>query len=367
MKTNKLKYVWFVLILSIFCLALFLARGRTKIEMRNRIYSQWSQQFLVTKGNQSYVRTTSDSEGTTVLSEAQSYGMLITVLAAQKGQATQADFENLYRYYQNHRIEGTQLMSWKQVIKNDSEMVEKQNATDGDLYIAYSLIEAAKQWPDKAQEYQEQAKKILEDILRYNYNEETGVLTVGNWANKDSDYYYLMRTSDTLPHYFQSFYDLTGNKQWLDVKDKMLGQLEQISSHSDTGLLPDFIWAEKSGAHLVDANTIESQYDGAYSYNACRLPYHLSQSQDERSQKLVQKMMDFFMKEQRIYAGYDLNGTALNQYQAGSFLAPITYASDKGEGYLKLLQQNKYIFTQDLPLDNYYDATMITMIALEMF
>ncbi len=25
------------------------------------------------------------------------------------------------------------------------------------------------------------------------------------------------------------------------------------------------------------------------------------------------------MKEQRIYAGYDLNGTALNQYQAGSF------------------------------------------------
>jgi len=51
MKTNKLKYVWFVLILSIFCLALFLARGRTKIEMRNRIYSQWSQQFLVTKGD----------------------------------------------------------------------------------------------------------------------------------------------------------------------------------------------------------------------------------------------------------------------------------------------------------------------------
>lgn len=85
MKTNKLKYVWFVLILSIFCLTLFLARGRSKVEMRNRIYRQWSQQFLVTKGDQSYVRTTNDSEETTVLSEAQSYGMLITVLAAQKG------------------------------------------------------------------------------------------------------------------------------------------------------------------------------------------------------------------------------------------------------------------------------------------
>ena len=78
-------------------------------------------------------------------------------------------------------------------------------------------------------------------------------------------------------------------------------------------------------------------------------------------------MMKFFMKERRAYAGYDLSGTALNHYQAGSFLAPISYAADKGEGYLKLFQQNKYIFTQDLPLDNYYDATMITMIALELF
>ena len=78
-------------------------------------------------------------------------------------------------------------MSWKQVIKNDSETVEKQNATDGDLYIAYFLIEAAKQWPDKAQGYQAQAKKILDDVLKYNYNEETGVLTVGDWANKDFD------------------------------------------------------------------------------------------------------------------------------------------------------------------------------------
>ena len=367
MKLNKLKYVWFVLILSIFCLTLFLARGRSKIEMRNRIYHQWSQQFLVSDGDQTYVRTTNNNDETTVLSEAQSYGMLLTVYAAQKGQADQEHFDSLYRYYKNHRLEGTQLMSWKQVIKNGKETVEKHNATDGDLYIAYSLIEAAKQWPDKAQEYEGQAKSILIDILRFNYNEDTGVLKVGNWAKKNTDFYYLMRTSDTLPHYFQVFYNLTGDKQWLDIKDKMLGQLEQISSQSETGLLPDFIWVEKSGARVAEANTIESQYDGAYSYNACRLPYHLSQSRDERSQKIVQKMMAFFMKEKRIYAGYDLQGHALNQYQAGSFLAPITYAANTVEGNLKLLQQNKYIFTQDLPLDNYYDATMITMIALELF
>ena len=41
-----------------------------------------------------------------VLSEAQSYGMLITVEAAKKGQAHQEDFDRLYQYYLKHRLEG---------------------------------------------------------------------------------------------------------------------------------------------------------------------------------------------------------------------------------------------------------------------
>ncbi|MFQ7478297.1 MAG: endoglucanase, partial [Streptococcus sp.] len=45
----------------------------------------------------------------------------------------------------------------------------------------------------------------------------------------------------------------------------------------------------------------------------------------------------------------------------------IIFASEREKSYLKLVQQNKYIFTQDLPLNNYYDATMTTMIALELF
>ena len=367
MKIKKMKYLWFIVILATFCLTLLLARTRSKVEMRNRIYRQWSEHFVVSDGKQSYVRTTTSDEETTVLSEAQSYGMLITVKAAKKGQASQADFESLYRYYLNNRLNGTQLMSWKQTIKEGQVTAKGQNATDGDLYIAYALLEAAKQWPKQAQEYREQAKSILEDILKYNYNEKTGVLTMGNWADKNSDYYYLMRTSDTLPHYFQTFYELTGNDQWLSIKDKMLEQLDQISSQSETGLLPDFIWVDETGARVADPDTIESEYDGFYSYNACRLPYNLAQSQDEISQKLVNKMLDFFMTQRRLYAGYDLKGNALQQHQAASYLAPIVYASEKENTYLKLVQQHKYIFTQDLPLDTYYDATITTMIALDLF
>ena len=367
MNTKKMRYVWFLVILCIFCLTLFLARTRSKVEMRNRIYRQWNEHFVVSKGKESYVRTTNDSNQTVVLSEAQSYGMLITVAAAKKGQAQQADFDRLYHYYLNHRLEGTQLMSWKQTISNGKAMDEDHNATDGDLYIAYALLKAAQQWPKQAKDYQAQAKAILEDILAHNYNEETGVLTVGNWANQDSEFYHLMRTSDTLPAQFQIFYEVTKDSKWLDIKEKMLQQLQTISSQTKTGLLPDFIWVDEQGTRVADPKTIESKYDGAYSYNACRLPYNLIQSKDADSQKLVKKILNFFKSQRNLYAGYDLKGKALNNHQAASFLAPIVYASEQEKGYLKLVQQNKYIFTQDLPLNNYYDATMTTMIALELF
>ena len=300
--------------------------------------------FVVSKGKESYVRTTNDSNQTVVLSEAQSYGMLITVAAAEKGQAQQADFDRLYHYYLNHRLEGTQLMSWKQTISNGKAKDEDHNATDGDLYIAYALLKAAQQWPKQAKDYQAQAKAILEDILAHNYNEETGVLTVGNWANQDSEFYHLMRTSDTLPAQFQIFYEVTKDSKWLAIKEKMLQQLQTISSQTKTGLLPDFIWVDEQGTRVADPKTIESKYDGAYSYNACRLPYNLTQSNDEKSQRVLSKLLDFFMTQKNIFSNYNLDGNFLDDHQAACFKAPIALAADKDSGYLKLVQQNKICF-----------------------
>ena len=71
-----------------------------------------------------------------------------------------------------------------------------------------------------------------------------------------------------------------------------------------------------------DPKTIESKYDGAYSYNACRLPYNLVQSKDATSQKLVKKMLNFFKSQRNLYAGYDLKGKPWTIIKAVKFLAP---------------------------------------------
>ena len=60
-----------------------------------------------------------------------------------------------------------------------------------------------------------------------------------------------MRTSDTLPAQFQIFYEVTKDSKWLDIKEKMLQQLQTISSQTKTGLLPDFIWVDEQGTRVA--------------------------------------------------------------------------------------------------------------------
>ena len=80
---------------------------------------------------------------------------------------------------------------------------------------------------------------------------------------------------------------------------------------------------------------------------------------------MLKKMLNFFLNHEKIYAGYTLKGKALNSNQAGSFTAPVFYAANNNIEFRKLVQQNKYLFMQGLPSDNYYDAAVTTMIALE--
>ena len=365
---HRLKYFIFILLLGAFVSLFFYLRMNKPKQLQETAYQVWSTNYVKNLEETSYILTEDSSEGAVTLSEAQGYGMLIAARAGQKGLGSQEDFDRLYQYYLNNRLPDSELMSWKQVIKSDgtSESFE-HNATDGDLYIAYALMEAAKVWPSEAEAYQTQAKAILADILAHNYNAELTILTVGDWAIEDSNFHNLMRTSDVMPQQFEEFYQLTGDENWLQLKDSMLDKLLLISQQYQTGLVPDFIWVDQDSVRAVEPNTVSTEYDGTYSYNACRVPYHLAQSQDEKSQAVLDKMLAFFMKTNRIAAGYELNGQEVQTYQAASFLAPIFYAAQQTKGYDKLIQQNKFIFMQDLSKEAYYEMALLTMVAMEVF
>ena len=96
------------------------------------------------------------------------------------------------------------------------------------------------------------------------------------------------------------------------------------------------------------------------------MPYNLAKSHNKKSQKILKKMMNFFMTEKTIYAGYKLNGERLDSHQSASFDAPIFYAAKKlNHKYERLHQQEKKVFVKGLSSTNYYDSALTTMAVLD--
>ena len=289
MKRLKLVPLTFILIIVIFTAIMAYVRLDNSHQLKQDFYRQW-QKYYVVKINEkeSYINTTPNSNKYTALSEGQGYGMYISALAAQNGFGDKATFERLNNFYLKHREtinkRKTALMSWREVEENGKWQVDKNSATDGDLFIAEALLLASKVYKDIY--YQDEAVKILQDILRYEYNAKTRTLTVGNWANKNSKYYDLMRTSDVMPEFFDSFYKATGDDRWLTIKRTMLERLYQLSRQHKTGLVPDFAWVSATNAQPVKANTVATKDDGNFSANACRVPMMLANSNNKVAKKL---------------------------------------------------------------------------------
>lgn len=190
-------------------------------QLRKEFYKTWKNDYVVAVNQkQSLINTSDTGHKVSALSEAQGYGMLISVQASKLGLEGPHTFNKLYQYYMHHRIKGTQLMAWRQSRNKYGKWSSEQtSATDGDLMIAHSLFLASKKWPQKKY-YTNQLRLLLNDILKYETNQHTQVLTVGNWATPASNSANLMRSSDVMPTAFEQFYDFSHNRQWLVIKNR---------------------------------------------------------------------------------------------------------------------------------------------------
>lgn len=372
MKHLKLMWTLIGLIIVIYITTFIVLHYTNANNTGRRTYERWEDNYAIKKNkHENFVNTSNDKAKPIALSEGQGYGLYITVKAGEKGWAKENDFNKLLNYYLNNREiigeKATYLMTWRQSKKAGRWVNQKNSATDGDLYIAYSLNQAQKVWPKHKDYYKKLEHRVTADILTYEYNEKMHVLTVGNWATTKSPYYNLIRTSDVAPAFFETFYKSTKDKRWLTIKNTMLDRMVDLSNQHKTGLVPDFAWVEVDDAHPVKPHTVSSINDGNYSSNANRVPMLLADSHDLRAEKVRHKLLAFFDKQEVITAGYKLNGRQLNNYQSNSFRAPIFYAINKEQRlkYNKLFTSQQKIFEQPLVTNNYYDATLTTMAVLE--
>lgn len=335
-------------------------------------YELWEKAYLRGNQDQKFVKTNNGSKNQT-LSEAQGYGMLISVMAARQGFGSHKTFNQLTNYYLAHQISSENpLMAWRQNQKGNkmvSTKAEKTSATDGDLDIAYALILADKRWGSKGQiNYQKLALNLLKGIAKYEINPTTGLPKVGDWATGKNQN--IVRTSDLMSAYFREFASYTKDGSWTKTMQNSQKTLRSLSNQHKTGLMADFVTVNGSDLVIksVKANQVASKHDAQYAFNACRIPWRVAYdyqlNRSRISKNVVEKINRFFESQKEITAIYTLNGKQVETYENTAFSAPIAYSAEVLNNAV-LKKRYKKILTSKIKNNDYYPATiqMLTLLA----
>ena len=308
-------------------------------------YDAWKDAYLVAGcGPGRYYVDASSSmppgSGRVVVSEGQGYGMVVTALMAGHDPDARAIFDGLYRYVLDHPSSsqapgaGPKPMAWNQGADCTRPAGNDSSATDGDLDIAFGLLLADTQWGSAgAVDYAGAARALLTRIKASEFDAETRLPKLGDWVGVGV-YRFGVRSSDLMPDHFVAFENATGDPFWGQAA-RASGELVdtlQSGFAPDTGLLPDFIVDPDSDPRPAPPQYLESPDDGAYGWNATRVPWRLAAAAhlvgDAPSWALAARIARWAITAtdgdpDAVRAGYELDGTPLADYSDIAFTAPL--------------------------------------------
>ena len=158
------------------------------------------------------------------------------------------------------------------------------SAFDGDADIAYALLLADQQWGSNtgAIDYRARALEVLAGTLAPEIGPTSRLPMLGDWVDPvgPDKNEWTPRTSDFMPGHFRVFREVTGVAAWGRVRTAVLEAARSLRLNfaPTTGLLPDF--AEPDSAidhtlHPARPNFLHDVTDGAYCFNAGRVPWRL--------------------------------------------------------------------------------------------
>lgn len=130
------------------------ALGCGPAQADNPDWMLFKQRFISPEG-----RVIDSGQGGISHSEGQGVAMLLAT--AQRDRTT---FAGLWEWTRSHlQIRQDRLLAWRWVPGAGAD--DLNNATDGDLFVAWALLRAHDQWPEAG--YRESAMAILEDVRHY--------------------------------------------------------------------------------------------------------------------------------------------------------------------------------------------------------
>lgn len=220
-------------------------------------WQQYQQRFIAADG-----RVIDTGNGGISHSEGQGYAMLLAIAAKDRGQ-----FERIWQWTRtNLQVRGDRLFMWRRRPGTPVAEEDPNNATDGDILIAWALLEAARAWREEA--LKAEAGAILDGLKRTVIRSWQGqaVLLPGAFGFETGNSLVLNLSYWVFPA-LQRFAEHDPDPVWPKLIDSGLALLRQ--SRFGTWQLPTD-WVE-AGETLQPWQRNQA----IFGYNAVRIPLYL--------------------------------------------------------------------------------------------
>lgn len=191
-------------------------------------------------------------------SEGQGYAMLIAVQSND-----QKMFNILWKWTKNNlQVRNSDALicwSWGKRPTGEWTVLDHNNATDGDIFIAYALLSAFEKW--QIEGYKREALRIIDSIksklIIHRYG-KTVVLPGYHGFVRDTDL--IMNPSYWVFSAFLTFAKYQDRNIWLKVYDDALSMIREYT-FSDLNLPPDWLLFGKDGGAVFSERSVFCGFD----------------------------------------------------------------------------------------------------------
>ncbi|MBJ3775915.1 glycosyl hydrolase family 8 [Acuticoccus mangrovi] len=198
-------------------------------------------------------------------SEGQGYGMLLALEAGDR-----ETFQRIWQFTKRElQIRGSDaLFSWRWLPAAEPHVTDRNNASDGDILIAYALLKAALTWDDRG--YAHEADRIIDDIGSELIARVDGRPVLRPAAFGFDDMAGNPGPVVNLSYYiydaFPLFQVVRPEYPWREL---MAEGLRLTDEAGRGGLVPDWVAVSPRGARIANGFAAKSSYD------AVRIPLYI--------------------------------------------------------------------------------------------
>lgn len=252
-------------------------------------WQQYKNQFISSDG-----RVIDNSSANASHSEGQGYGMILAVAADDR-----VTFEKLWKWTQQHlAIRGDDLFAWRWMPDASPNIPDKNNATDGDILIAWALGRASDQFDEP--EFEKSAKKIAREIRKQLIRDtDFGKQLLPGSQGFETSESIVINPSYLLLPAFQELRRWDPSSEWQQIYLSSRKILQHLSKKYN-GLLPDWV-AIKDGQFIAD-----EEKPLRFGYDALRVPLYCYWSGDEKILNLAR--IAALWENDNAVAWYSLDG-----------------------------------------------------------